>query len=88
MEMGRQISGGCIDLPRKKRKMTVSRINCMKSETQINKSSTGKGPGAGRSHVTAGSECRKGCRGSGVTRRMGRWKDIPNLRLQTKEWND
>jgi hypothetical protein len=32
----------------------------MRSQTETNKSSTGKGPGAGRSHVTAGSECRKG----------------------------
>lgn len=41
--------------------MTVSRrIRCMKSQVGTNKSSTCKGPGAGRSHVTAGSEYRKG----------------------------
>lgn len=48
--------------------MTVSRrIRCMKSQTGTNKSSTCKGPGAGSSCVTAGSEFRKGCGESGVT---------------------
>lgn len=32
----------------------------MKSETETNKRGTCKGPGAGKSHVTAESECRKG----------------------------
>lgn len=83
MGIRRKISDGCIDLPRKRKgEMTVSRrIRCMKSQTGTDKSSTCKGPGAGRSlvtagsgpgvgrsHVTEGTEFRKGCRESGVTR--------------------